>query len=99
MNGVVVFRKAPAADVLAAITRWYGYQIQLTDSTLATRNLTVALSTQSSADALSSLKLVLGVDIAFEGNRLILTPRRSPRLSGREREVRPASQPQREVGR
>jgi ferric-dicitrate binding protein FerR (iron transport regulator) len=77
LDGKLVFNSASASDVLEALTRWYGYQFKLADSTLARRKLRILLSTRSSSDALASLRLVLNVDLAFNGNVVTLTPRRA----------------------
>lgn len=67
-SGRLVFHDAPIPDVLATLTRWYGYEFRLADSTMAQRKLTVTLSTHSSAAALSTLKLLLDVEFTFDGN-------------------------------
>jgi ferric-dicitrate binding protein FerR (iron transport regulator) len=99
VNGALVFRNARASEVLAALTRWYGYDVRLADTTLADRTVTIALSTQSSAEAFSALKLVLDVDATFDGHRVTLTPVRSPRTSLRDRDGRRITPSIREVGR
>jgi len=76
VDGQLVFHRAPTTDVLAAITRWYGYQFRLTDSTLAHRTLTLWLSTQSASAALATIKQVLNVDLTFDANVVTLHPRR-----------------------
>jgi ferric-dicitrate binding protein FerR (iron transport regulator) len=76
VDGRLVFNDAPASDVLAALTRWYGYHFTLTDSTLAQKNLTVWLSTESSQAALATLKLALSIDLEFHGKEIVISPRR-----------------------
>jgi ferric-dicitrate binding protein FerR (iron transport regulator) len=75
MNGHLVFYRTPARDVLHALTRWYGYQFRLTDSSLARQTLTAVVSTQSSSAALATLKLLLNVDLVFDGKIVTLKPR------------------------
>jgi len=91
INGQLVFHKAPTADVLASLTRWYGYQFRLADSSLARQNLTLALSTESSSAALSTLKLMLDVDLTFDHNIVTLRPRvaghATPRLTPRQHDT------------
>jgi hypothetical protein len=74
--------------VLATLGRWYGYRFRLSDSTLATKNLTAVLSTQSSRAALATLELLLNVDLAVDGTTVTLTPRHKPRTSAELRDLR-----------
>jgi ferric-dicitrate binding protein FerR (iron transport regulator) len=101
MDGQLVFRRAPTADVLAAITRWYGYQFRLTDSSLARRNLTLGLSTESSTAALATLKQVLDVELTFDHDTVMVHPKHSPHAMPRaSRRVEDSlSTTQLEVGR
>jgi len=71
-NGQLVFRAAPMTDVLATLSRWYGYQFRLADSTLATQSLTAVLDAGSSARAFSTIKLLLHVDFTFDGDVVTL---------------------------
>lgn len=101
MDGQLVFRRAPTTDVLAAITRWYGYQFRLTDSSLARRNLTLGLSTESSTAALATLKQVLDVELTFDHDTVMVYPKHSPHATPRaSRKVEESlSTTQLEVGR
>jgi ferric-dicitrate binding protein FerR (iron transport regulator) len=99
-SGRLVFHKAPTADVLAALTRWYGYQFRLTDSVLARQNLTVGISTESASAALATLKLALGADLSYADGVITLSPHRgTPRAVPKIRDGRDVSPPIREVGR
>jgi ferric-dicitrate binding protein FerR (iron transport regulator) len=64
-HGQLMFYRAPATELLAALTRWYGYQFHLADSTIAAQNLTAALDVRSPDAAFATLKLLLDVDITF----------------------------------
>jgi ferric-dicitrate binding protein FerR (iron transport regulator) len=75
VDGQIAFREAPAREVLTALTRWYGYDIRLADSTLATKRVTLWLSTESSKEAFATLKQVLDVDVVFDGTTATLSPR------------------------
>jgi len=101
IDGQLMFHKAPTADVLAALARWYGYQFRLADSSLAAKNLTLVLSTESSSAALSTLKLMLDVDLIFDDSVVTLSPKHNPHPGPRAtRTLREAlSTPQLEVGR
>jgi len=76
-DGQLVFHRATTSDVLATLTRWYGYRFQLADSSLASQSLTVGLSTESSSAAFATLKQVLDVELRFEDSVVTLFPRRS----------------------
>lgn len=100
MRDRLVFRNAPVTEVLATLSRWYGYEFTLTDSSLAQRTMTIALSTRSSAEAFVVLEKVLRVSLAVNGNTVTLTPTHLPRETGRARaKVYDAWTPNREVGR
>jgi transmembrane sensor len=88
LDGRLVFHNAPTEEVLATLGRWYGYRFRLSDSTLAAKNLTAVLSTQSSRAALATLELLLNVDLAVDGTTVTLTPRRKPRTSAELRDLR-----------
>jgi len=77
VNGQLVFHKAPARAVLAALTRWYGYQFRVTDSSLVSAKLTLWLSTESSSAALSTLEQVLNADLTVDHDIVTISPRRS----------------------
>lgn len=101
IDGQLVFHKAPTATVLAALTRWYGYEFRLTDSTLANERLTLWLSTESSMAALKTLKQVLNAELTVDHGTVTLSPRRGahavPRTgSATQDELAPSTS---EVGR
>jgi len=79
VEGQLVFHKTPTADVLAALTRWYGYRFQFEDSSMANRKITLGMSTESSAAALATLRQVLDVELTFQQNVVTLHPRRDTR--------------------
>lgn len=100
-NGQLVFRAAPMTDVLATLSRWYGYRFRLADSALAQQNLTAVLDAESSAKAFSTIKLLLNIDFAFDGDIVTLrshAPHSSP--DTRRRDGSPVfTTPHVEVGR
>jgi len=75
-TGKLVFNEAPVAEVLGTLAHWYGFQFRLADSALSSRHITAAMEGASSASALHTLKLVLHVDMTFDGNVVTLTPHR-----------------------
>jgi ferric-dicitrate binding protein FerR (iron transport regulator) len=99
-NGRLVFEEASITDVVNALSRWYGYQFRFADSSLTQQRLTIGLSTRSAASALSTLKLLLNVDLQFSGNVITLVPRTARRLAPPADDPRNALTTQnREVGR
>jgi len=77
LNGRLVFRSAPASDVLHALTQWYGYQFRTADSAIVTQKLTLVLNTDAPAEALSKISLLLAVDLQVDGDVITLVPKRS----------------------
>jgi ferric-dicitrate binding protein FerR (iron transport regulator) len=71
----LIFRAVPTADVLMALTHWYGYTFQLTDSMLARQPVTLGISTQSSAEALATLGRILEVDVVVKGSIVTMKPK------------------------
>ncbi len=68
-----VFSETPASDVLESLSRWYGYDFNLNDSSIAREIITVSINTTSPQNALSTLALCLGVTIRVEANIVTLT--------------------------
>jgi len=84
IGGRLVFQNAPISDVLAAIHRWYGVDIRLADSTLASQRLTTELDVRRSPHELMAvLEAALEIHVTMVGDTLILgahrpTPHRAP---------------------
>lgn len=97
----LVFRSVPAPEVFATLTRWYGYRFQLADSTLASESLTMVLDAQSSSNALRTIKLLLNVDLTFDGDLVTLHARRRDQLHDADRSILRTKlfTPHHEVGR
>jgi len=74
-QGQLVFRATPMTEVLATLSRWYGYRFQLADSTLAQQSLTAVLDAKSSARALGTIRLLLNIDLTFDGDVVTLHAR------------------------
>jgi ferric-dicitrate binding protein FerR (iron transport regulator) len=81
LDGHLSFHEAPTPEVLAALSRWYGYEFRLADSTLASRNLTIVLSTRSLTSAFATLKLVLDVDLSVDGHVVTIVPHRTTSMN------------------
>lgn len=100
IGGRLFFNDVSVKDVLAALTRWYGYQFHYTDATIAPQRVTVWLSTRSSADALATLERLLNISATVAGDTVTLVPRRGalgPRMRHNERDE--LLTPTKEVGR
>jgi ferric-dicitrate binding protein FerR (iron transport regulator) len=80
-NDVLVFRHVPAAEVLATLSRWYDYDFRVVDSAAMAQSITAQFSMQSSREALATLRLVFGVDLAVDGKVVtLLVPKRTSHM-------------------
>jgi transmembrane sensor len=100
INGKLSFDDAPLSDILATLSRWYGYQFRVADPALARLHVTLVVSTHSSASALANLEQLLGVTLTVAGDTVTLTPHpaRSTKVTPRIRTY-DVWTPTREVGR
>jgi len=104
VSGTLVFERATASEVLSRVGHWYGYQFQLSDSTLANRHLSASFDRQSLADVLDALKTALNVSMTFNDTVITLHARQGPSLRGMPLRTRPNHEnsdvlSSREVGR
>ena len=83
VDGRMAFHDAPVTTVLAAMSRWYGYQFRVNDSTLAGVRLTLDLSTESAQTALRTLEDVMHVTFTFDHDVIVVSPRRAMRVPAR----------------
>jgi len=94
----LVLRGVPMPEVLATLTRWYGYRFRLSDTTLNSHNVTAVLDAASLSNSLNTIKLILNVDVTVDGDLITLHPRQMPAATRRgARDVLHPSTP--EVGR
>jgi ferric-dicitrate binding protein FerR (iron transport regulator) len=82
VRGGVAFYHAPVPEVLATLTRWYGYAFKSADTTLAHQYVTLWLSTRSSAEALATLEQLLDVTLTVTGDTITMTPHERRRHRG-----------------
>jgi len=78
VNGQLVFSMIPVSQVLATVGDWYGYDLRLadsSDSSLAKTPVITTVTTRSVSDALTGLRDLLDVDMAFTGKTVILRRR------------------------
>jgi transmembrane sensor len=74
-NGRLQFDRAPVSEVLTTVGRWSGYELRLSDSSLASRHLSVTFDRQSATEMLEALRVVLGADLKVEGRVVTFVPR------------------------
>lgn len=72
LNGHLVFRETPISEVVIAMRRWYGIELQLADPSLASRHLTATFSGEPPDRVLEVLRLALGADIETRGDTAIV---------------------------
>jgi len=66
VRGQLDFVDAPLPDVLAALTRWYGYRFHVADSSLTAKRVTARLDYSSTADLFQALETLLSVSATLE---------------------------------
>jgi len=72
----LVFREAQLPEVAASLHRWYGIELRVPDTSLATRHLTATFSGEPPERVLEVLRLVLGADIERRGDTAIVRAKR-----------------------
>ncbi len=72
----LVFREAPLTDVITSLRRWYGIELRVPDTSLASRHLTATFSGEPADRVLEVIRLVLGADIERHGDTAIVRPTR-----------------------
>ena len=74
MNGRLVFRETPVAEVASVIHRWYGIHLRMSDSALMSRRITATFNGETPAEMLEVLGLVLGAEIERRGDSAVVSP-------------------------
>ncbi len=92
-RGTLVFRKTPARDVVAELSRAYGVEIRIADSSLATHPLswTVVLPQRSLNDVLESLSDAFDAHPVRAGRIITLVSGRAPKKRSDPRTPSPLS--------
>jgi ferric-dicitrate binding protein FerR (iron transport regulator) len=75
LQGRLVFRDVSFADAIPALERWYGVDIEVSDSTLARARLTAFFERQSLNEVLDLLAETLGARYERTGNRITYAPK------------------------
>lgn len=73
-HGQLAYRDAPIGEVQADLQRWYGVDLQITDSALARRTLTASFKGDSAAQVLRLIALALGAEVVQRGDTVLLQP-------------------------
>lgn len=74
-TGRLVFQDAPLRDVVAELGRWYDIDVQLRDSSIASRRLTATFTNESFPLVLERIALSLDVLVKRHGQTVVLRPR------------------------
>jgi ferric-dicitrate binding protein FerR (iron transport regulator) len=80
-QGRLVFDGTPLSDVVRDVTRMYGVEVRVTDSTLASQPLTMTVSTATEplAQVLEIISFAQHAHVVRDGNVLVLSPGRTVR--------------------
>jgi transmembrane sensor len=71
-RGLLVFNSAALREVLPALSRWYGVELRLGDSTLAQRRLTARFDNEPLSMVLDRMALTLGLRIERRAGAVLL---------------------------
>jgi ferric-dicitrate binding protein FerR (iron transport regulator) len=97
-RGELQFDNTPLPEVLTTLSRWYGYDFRIADSSLVHRTVTVKFPERSLAQALGTLKVLLNLELQYD-RRTVIVRSASQRHSPRDRSRVPTFSPNSEVGR
>jgi len=98
-QGRLVFDNAPVSVMLQTLSRWYGYEFRLDDTTLASRHVSIVFATDQTAETMNTVKTLLRVTMTFDGNVVTLHPDASARSKTRRMHRDLSHTTEREVGR
>lgn len=73
-SGRLVFRETPLARVRTDLRRWFGVELVVADSTLASRHLTASFMHDSRRQVLDVIALALGATYTVRGDTVTLRP-------------------------
>lgn len=73
-EGRLYFEATPLRDVAAEIERWYGIEITIADSSIATYPLTATFADASVTDVLTIVSRSLGIRHSFDGDSAAFRP-------------------------
>lgn len=73
-RGRLSYRDASLSEVRADLRRWYGLELNVPDSVLATRTLTASFRSDSASQVVKVIALALGADAVQQGDTVTLQP-------------------------
>ena len=73
-SGRLVFRESPIGRVRSDLRRWYGVELVVADSSLASRHLTAAFDRESRRQVIDVIALALGATYSVHGDTVTLRP-------------------------
>lgn len=79
IDGRLVLNDVPVSTVLEAYRRWYAVDLSLTDSTTATRVVSVDVPLESSQQAIAALEAAAQLKFEWVGTKMTLQPAAAPR--------------------
>lgn len=73
MSGRLVFRETPMNEVAAAVKRWYGITLAMSEPSLLDRRITATFDNETPDAMLDILRLVLGAGIEVRGDTAVVS--------------------------
>jgi ferric-dicitrate binding protein FerR (iron transport regulator) len=70
-NGRVVLARQPLGDVVRQLQRWYGLQVGLADSGLASRPVSLDAPLDGPREAIAAIESQAGVKYSYAGRDLV----------------------------
>jgi transmembrane sensor len=71
-DGRLAFRNTPLREAAARLERWFDLDIEIPDSTIATRRITATISAQPVQDVLDAITLPLHLRYERHGRRVVI---------------------------
>jgi transmembrane sensor len=78
-RGVLVYRAAPLEVVREDVRRWFGIDLKIADTALASRRLTATLDATDAQQVLRTIALALGAEVERTGDIATLRSAARPR--------------------
>jgi ferric-dicitrate binding protein FerR (iron transport regulator) len=72
MDGRLVVTNRPLREVLPQVARWYALKLEVKDSALLARPVTMNAGLESSKDAINALESSAGLKFGYEGKTMVL---------------------------
>jgi transmembrane sensor len=88
-HGRLMFTEAPVPQMLATLSRWYGYEFRVADSALVNKVVTGEFRAGELDEALRMLKAALGAHLTFDGKVITLHLNQERPLLRRDRTSSP----------